>query len=345
MKLRKFKSKTMLILLTITTLIFSVACTKQPADAVAKVGSTYITKAEYVKQLSIFKKSYEKMYGEQIWTVDIGGRTVLDSVRQNVLEKMINDQILLKFVDGEGKKVSEEKIQEKFNTYKEQVSKDQDFEKFLKDNDMTEKFVKEQLIRTELYANEFKNIIEEREDLAEEKLKKFYDENKDKYKIETVRARHILIKEEDKAKEVLDRIKKGEDFAKLAGEYSIDPGSAKKGGDLGFFQRGVMVPEFEKAAFSLEKGKVSDLVKTQFGYHIIKVEEKKVQEISFEQAKEGIKNKLLDETLVNKLNELKKEYKVEKYEDVLKTAVVKTEKEEEKPEENKEQEKKADDKN
>ncbi len=84
-----------------------------------------------------------------------------------------------------------------------------------------------------------------------------------------IRCAHILVSNEATAKEVLDKLNKGESFAKLAEQYSID-GSRKMGGDLGFFGRGMMVREFESAAFTLEKGKVSGIVKTQFGYHIIK---------------------------------------------------------------------------
>lgn len=84
-----------------------------------------------------------------------------------------------------------------------------------------------------------------------------------------IRCAHILVEKESLAKEILERIKKGESFAKLAEQYSTD-GSRRRGGDLGFFGKGMMVKPFEEAAFSLEKGQVSGLVKTQFGYHIIK---------------------------------------------------------------------------
>ncbi|MCL5420073.1 MAG: peptidylprolyl isomerase [Candidatus Marsarchaeota archaeon] len=84
-----------------------------------------------------------------------------------------------------------------------------------------------------------------------------------------IRCAHILVKSESQAKEILDRLGRGEKFSNLAQQYSID-GSARRGGDLGQFGHGVMVREFEKAAFSLQKGQVSGIVKTQFGYHIIK---------------------------------------------------------------------------
>jgi parvulin-like peptidyl-prolyl isomerase len=86
---------------------------------------------------------------------------------------------------------------------------------------------------------------------------------------EKIRCAHILVEKYSTANEILERLKKGENFANLAAAYSIDS-SRKRGGDLGTFGRGVMVKDFEKAAFALEKGQVSGVVKTQFGYHIIK---------------------------------------------------------------------------
>ena len=100
---------------------------------------------------------------------------------------------------------------------------------------------------------------------------------------EQVRASHILLKTEGKddaavkkqAEELLAKVKAGADFAELAKKYSEDEASKAKGGDLDFFRKGQMVPEFDKAAFAMKPGEISDLVKTQFGYHIIKVVDKK----------------------------------------------------------------------
>ncbi len=86
---------------------------------------------------------------------------------------------------------------------------------------------------------------------------------------EQIRCAHILVEKQSTALEVLDKLNKGESFAKLAEAYSLD-GTRKRGGDLGFFGRGMMVKEFETAAFALQKGQVSGPVKTQFGYHVIK---------------------------------------------------------------------------
>ena len=85
-----------------------------------------------------------------------------------------------------------------------------------------------------------------------------------------IKCSHILLKKHSEALSIIERLTKGESFDKLAKEFSIDKGSGKRGGDLGFFGRGVMVKPFESASFKLEKNQVSEPVKTEFGYHVIK---------------------------------------------------------------------------
>lgn len=142
---------------------------------------------------------------------------------------------------------------------------------------------------------------------VEARLNSYYETNKDEFSTpEQVRARHILVqftsedaesekKAHEKIMEVAEKAKTG-DFAKLATEYSEDPGSKSKGGDLGFFGRGRMVPEFEEAAFSLPVNEVSEPVKTDYGYHLIQVLEKKpAQTFAFEEVREKIAAELLAE--------------------------------------------------
>jgi peptidyl-prolyl cis-trans isomerase C len=126
--------------------------------------------------------------------------------------------------------------------------------------------------------------------VSPEAAKKLYEETVKNLKPEPeVRARHILVESEDAAKAALARVRGGEDFEKVASELSTDPGSKSEGGDLGFFSKDRMVEPFAEAAFKLEPGQISEPVKTQFGWHVIKVEEKRDRPVpTFEEMREQI---------------------------------------------------------
>lgn len=118
-------------------------------------------------------------------------------------------------------------------------------------------------------------------------VRNLYDERvKDITPEEEVEASHILVETEEQAQALADQVRDGEDFAKLAAEHSKDPGSKANGGKLGYFGKGQMVKEFDEAAFSLEKGEVSKPVKSQFGWHVIKVEDRRMKPVpTFEEVK------------------------------------------------------------
>ena len=131
-------------------------------------------------------------------------------------------------------------------------------------------FAKAKLLMETLLKAEAKAAV------TDEALRKVYDEAvKEMGKEEEVHARHILLKTEDEAKTVLAELKKGSDFDKLAKEKSTDPSAKTNGGDLGYFGKEQMVPEFAEAAFKLKKGELSEPIKSQFGWHVIRSEDKR----------------------------------------------------------------------
>ncbi|MDA1578258.1 peptidylprolyl isomerase PrsA [Bacillus sp. BR_7] len=191
---------------------------------------------------------------------------------KQVLNTMVMEKVLIK-----NYKVEDKEVDKRFDETKKQVG-DQ-FDTLLKQQGMKEET--------------FKNML--RAQLAQEKAieKTITDkELKDNYKPE-IKASHILVKDEATAKKVKEELGQGKSFEELAKQYSEDTGSKEKGGDLGFFGPGKMVKEFEDAAYKLKKDEVSEPVKSQFGYHIIKVTDIKEPEKSFEQSKADIKKEIV----------------------------------------------------
>jgi len=168
-------------------------------------------------------------------------------------------------------------------------------------------FTRSRLLMDSLLAAEGKAAT------TEEAMKKVYEEASKQITGEMeVRARHILVETEDEAKAVKAELEKGADFAELAKKKSKDPGSAD-GGDLGFFTKEQMVPEFSAVAFSLEPGKISDPVKSQFGWHVIKVEEKRNRKApDFEQVKAQIEQYVTRKAQAEYVAKLRTEAKVER---------------------------------
>jgi peptidyl-prolyl cis-trans isomerase C len=153
-------------------------------------------------------------------------------------------------------------------------------------------------------------------EITEAKLKARYDEMAAKFKPEDeVRARHILVPTEAEAEEVLKELKGGADFAKLAAEKSKDTGSAKQGGDLGYFPRSAMVKPFAEAAFAMKVGEMSEKpVKTDFGYHIIKVEDRrKSSPPPMAEVKDQLTNQVGQEMVAQLVKDLEAKAKIEKF--------------------------------
>ena len=149
--------------------------------------------------------------------------------------------------------------------------------------------------------------------VTDAEAKKFYDAQIGNVKgEEEVRARHILVESKEKARELFEKVAYGTDFAELAKQNSKDPGSKDQGGDLGYFSRGQMVPQFEEAAFKLQKGEVSQPFETQFGWHILKVDDRRAGQVaSFDAVKDRIVGAIIHQKAQQVAGDLRAKAKIE----------------------------------
>ena len=305
-----------------TTNLTELTAPEEPANPIAvTVNGVDITEAEVQK---IVQPQLARMAQQNQKLPPALKETLEKQFRQQILDQIIVRQLLEEKAKESNIVISEEDV---INQIKKLLSSQrtpmslEDFKKTTAASGRSFDEIKQQVKKGMVYQKIVDAQSAGKVNITEEEAKKFFDENPTQFETkEQVRASHILIKPKTdeagadpnqekakakaKAEDLLKQIKEGADFAALAKANSDCP-SAAKGGDLSFFGKGQMVPPFEKAAFAMETGKVSELVETRFGYHIIKVTDRKAAgTTSFEQAKAG----LIQQLTKKKQAELTKEY-------------------------------------
>lgn len=267
--------KKIITALALTSLIALTACNgngETDGKVIAEIEGKTITEAEFVEAL-------KEKHGE------------------TVLLSLVQDKVFS--AQAERLNISEEDIESELDKVREayDLTEDEDFLNFLTMQGFAGEEDFRELVMQHLVVQK---VATEGVVVTEEELRAAYDAGKE------IEASHILVEDLETAQELLAKINQGEDFAELAKEYSIDPGSGAMGGSLGSFERGRMVPEFEKAAFSLEIGEISEPVQSDFGYHIIKVTDRTPFEESFEDVKEDLEE-LLARRQARPLDEVQRE--------------------------------------
>lgn len=303
--------KTFLLMLVLVIVLATTACNKNDAEAEvleegvkAKVNDKVITEDEYNKSVDYYKNMVEQQMGVGTWEkVRTGGQTWKSYYEDKILNEMIVNMLLLDAAQKENTAVSEEEIAAEIDNYKVYFNSDEEYLQFLTDNNLSEDFLREEIKEYLLINNYAVSKIEGLKPTDEELNTLFNDLKMN----EKVRASHILVDTEDEAKAVIDRINKGENFEDLAKELSKDTGNKDNGGDLDYFAYTDMVQPFSDAAFAMEIGELSAPVKTDYGYHVIKVTDKTVD------------NAITVETEKTVLTEYYKSFKYEELLDKLKS--------------------------
>ncbi|WP_066633039.1 peptidylprolyl isomerase [Desulfolucanica intricata] len=218
---------------------------------------------------------------------------MVDQNGQQVLNYLITEKIVNQEAKKQNISISEADLNKELEKVKEYYGSEENFNQYLEQSGISLEDLKEDLA----INLKIEKLLEPQISIKEDEIKEYFEANKAQFaQEEQVSVRHILVDSEAVAKEVKEKLTKGEDFAELAKEYSSDTSNKEQGGYLGFIKRGEMVAEFEQAAFSLSKGEISDPVKTEYGYHIIKSEEKKAaKEANYEDSKDDVKSILFDQ--------------------------------------------------
>ena len=294
----------------------------KPEEVVARVGKTEIKWNQVEPAVAAFLKQFS-MRGRTFPQEQLG------RLRYDVLNEMVTRELVLQQVAGHEPTNLTAQVKAQIEQAKLQAGGDENYTKALAEMGITAdeyaKRVREMLLSQEV----IKKAVDEKIKITADDCKKFYDENRSKFVVpEQMRASHILILCPPEAtaevrtqklaqiQAALSLVKNGENFAEVARKFSEDPGSKEQGGDLGFFARGRMVPEFETAAFALATNQVSGVVTTHYGYHVIKaIDRKPAGERSYAEAKDNIetylKNMQGQQTAQQYLKDLREKTKVE----------------------------------
>jgi peptidyl-prolyl cis-trans isomerase C len=294
---------------------------KNPSEnRVAVVNGSVITQAEFDREMHMAQRRFSSM-GNPLTD------SQLSAIKEQTLERLIDRELLYQESQKKGIKLDEAALDEKF---RKQFPDEAKFRNILSSMNLTESALKFQFMRGMAIQRFIDKEFVQKVTVSDKKIKDYYDSHPEFFKQpEQVRAGHILIKVDSQAdesqkaearkalKKIQQKIEKGEDFSAIAKESSQCPSSAK-GGDLGYFRRGQMVKPFQEAAFSLRPGEVSDIVETKFGYHLIKVMDKKPEStIPYKDAKDKIKQHLKGENVQEEVSlyvaKLKEKAKVERF--------------------------------
>ena len=251
-----------------------------------------------------------------------------DKIKQEVISYMIDNEVVYQQAQKEKIKVTDDEVNQKYSQIEKMLDTNQEYKKLLDDAGVDEDYLKE-TIKKDLAVQKYRENFEQDLKVTDKEVEKYYKEHKDDFKEESVEAYHILVstlddnnkpvedskKEElkSKAESLLKEIKNGGDFEKIAKENSDDKSSGKKGGYLGYFTKDSKNAQFTKEAFKLEKGQVSDVFETPFGYEIVKVTNKKTEQKSLEDSREEIVNRILADKYLDQVNSLREKSDVQRF--------------------------------
>lgn len=258
---------------------------QQVGNLIAEVNGTGISYQQWQKAFTSFVSRYDSQ------TLSAISDELLASLKNNITEQLVNSTLLYQYAEKQNINVTAADLDREVEEIKSSFSSEQEFNDALRKNNLTLNQLKDNLKRQiridKAVQNEYDKI-----NISDEEIVQYYEENKSAFfQPEKRQISHILVEDEEEAELLRNQLNEGLiEFEQTAKDKSICP-SAEQGGDLGYIMRGQMVPEFEEVAFSLEKGQLSNVVKTEYGYHILQcgdIQEEK--QLTLDEARDSIKS-------------------------------------------------------
>ncbi|MDO5302184.1 MAG: peptidylprolyl isomerase [Tissierellia bacterium] len=317
MELKKTLTKGLALVVVAGALL--TACGQGNGDVAATVNGVDIPMEKYVEEYTLSAQQAMAQNGDGFLedkSPDGSGKTMGELLRENTLANLVQMEIIRQDAEKAGITVDDQQVEEQLNMTVEMYGGEEAFTESLEAQGFTMEKYREFLANS-LFVNAYTDQKVKDLEPTEEELNSYYEEHKAEF--ETVDADHILVETEEEALEVKKALDEGADFTELAKEKSTEPGAKESGGALGTFGRGQMVPEFEEAVFAMEEGAISEPVKTEFGYHIIKLNKingsSETLEDESDEVKEQVKATVTQTKLTEYVSKLEKDAKVKRHVD------------------------------
>ena len=304
--------------------LMMVGCNK----SLAKVNDVEITKEQYKKTKAVLSATNNYINGQSLdeleKTLDKKGRNKLENV---IISFMVDNELLYQEAKDKGLTPSKSEVDSKYQELEDKMNLNTSYKEKMDKAGVDKEYLKQEISR-DLAIDKNKKAFEDRINISDNDMEAYYTSHKKDFNVEEVSASQILISTLDKNKKevskdkkealkkkadnILTKIKNGESFESLAKKYSDDTATGKNGGQLGYFSKDDKNAEFTKEVFKLKKNEVSNVFETSYGYHIVKVTDKRERQKSFNECQSLIRESILNEKYIEHIKKLNEDAKIDR---------------------------------
>lgn len=304
--------------------LMMVGCNK----SLAKVNDVEITKEQYKKTKAVLSATNNYINGQSLdeleKTLDKKGRNKLENV---IILFMVDNELLYQEAKDKGLTPSKSEVDSKYQELEDKMNLNTSYKEKMDKAGVDKDYLKQEISR-DLAIDKNKKAFEDRINISDNDMEAYYTSHKKDFNVEEVSASQILISTLDKNKKevskdkkealkkkadnILTKIKNGESFESLAKKYSDDKATGKNGGQLGYFTKDDKNAEFTKEVFKLKKNEVSNVFETSYGYHIVKVTDKRERQKSFNECQSLIRESILNEKYIEHIKKLNEDAKIDR---------------------------------